>query len=285
MVAQCGTIKEASDRMFITSSCISKQIKSLEKELGVTLFILKNKKLHITYEGRLFYEKVAPFLEISDGLFKNFKDYALHADNRIVIGTHDSVTVKMLPLILGEFYKKRPDCKVVIKNYSKKEAIKALNESEVDCLLYPLVKSDIANNLQEIVSIPIKKYEEVLAVGKGHPLATKKNITLDDLQNTNFLVLKDNIAIPEFKDFVYNNYLKSILEIEGGTWEMLCSLVQSDIGITMLDAFYIKDKPHIINKGNSFFQTSTEYYFCCLNNNKKTVLNDIKLISENLFIK
>ena len=267
MVVKYGTVKEASDRMFITPSSITKQVQSLEKELGVKLFTLKNKKLELTYEGNLFYQKVSPFLEASDGLFKNFKNFSKETQNRIVIGSHSMISVKMLPQIIAELKIIRPECNIVIKNLSKKDAIEALNSGEVDCIIYQLNKSEMQSPVHKIIDIHIKDYDEVLIVGKDHQLATKDNISIEDLQNAEFFILKDNIAIPEFKNFVTNHDLKSTIDIEGGSWTILKSLVENNLGVTMLDRFYVENEPNIIIKKNTFFTTDVAYHFCFLENN------------------
>ncbi|MGH9819760.1 MAG: LysR family transcriptional regulator, partial [Pyrinomonadaceae bacterium] len=55
LIVQCGSLKEAAKRCFLTPSAISLQIKALEQELGSKLFELKGRKLALTPQGEVFY--------------------------------------------------------------------------------------------------------------------------------------------------------------------------------------------------------------------------------------
>lgn len=54
-IVQCGTLKDAAKRCFLTPSAVSQQIKTLEHELGLKLFKLKGRKLALTPKGKVFY--------------------------------------------------------------------------------------------------------------------------------------------------------------------------------------------------------------------------------------
>ena len=263
------------------SEFLSTSDSSLEKELKLTLFSLNNKKISLTFEGQLLYNKIAPFIEISDGLFKNFSTFAKDASQVITIATHVALSSKVLPQIITKFLDINPLCRVVIKNTNKLDGIKMLNQCEVDCLFFQLNETDVNQNLQPLTRFNYKTYDEVIILGKNNPLALKDEITISDLQKMNFLVLKDNVAISEFEFFAKNNNLKSQIEIEYGSWETLVRFVAGSRNcITMLDRFYVDNNPDIVVKKNNFFKTNSTYQFCALKNNSKNILNSFLDIAK-----
>lgn len=63
LIARYGTVKEAAERSFLTSSAVSLQIKTLERELGVQLFKHPGKKLVLTPKGEALYGDARRILE------------------------------------------------------------------------------------------------------------------------------------------------------------------------------------------------------------------------------
>jgi hypothetical protein len=58
LIVECGSLKEAAKRRFLTPSAISLQIKELEQELGLKIFELKGRKLSLTLQGEILYCEV-----------------------------------------------------------------------------------------------------------------------------------------------------------------------------------------------------------------------------------
>ena len=57
-VAQTLSFTEAANRLYLSQSTISKNIKSLEKELNIELISRSHQRIKLTTAGRLFYERI-----------------------------------------------------------------------------------------------------------------------------------------------------------------------------------------------------------------------------------
>lgn len=64
--AEHSTFREAAESLFITASAVSHQVKSLELELGKTLFERKSRSVELTREGERFYADVRPLVQQLD---------------------------------------------------------------------------------------------------------------------------------------------------------------------------------------------------------------------------
>src|ERR1051325_4487436 len=63
LIAQYGTVKEAAKRSFLTSSAVSLQIKTLERELGIKVFERAGKRLALTAKGETLYQDAQKILD------------------------------------------------------------------------------------------------------------------------------------------------------------------------------------------------------------------------------
>ena len=66
VAARHESFRLAADELFITASAVSHQIKGLEEELGVQLFVRSSRDLKLTETGRAFFDEVNPLIEQLD---------------------------------------------------------------------------------------------------------------------------------------------------------------------------------------------------------------------------
>ena len=66
MVAECGSITEAAERLFIAQPSLTSAIRSIEEEMGVTAFIRSNKGVELTRDGEVLLSYARQVLEQSD---------------------------------------------------------------------------------------------------------------------------------------------------------------------------------------------------------------------------
>ena len=74
VTAQEANITRAAEKLNISQPPLSKQIKELEDELGVELFIRGKRPLRITEEGRKLYRRAQQILELADRTRAEFED-------------------------------------------------------------------------------------------------------------------------------------------------------------------------------------------------------------------
>ena len=63
----------AADELFITSSAVSHQVRSLEQELGVQLFERGSRELKLTETGKAFFDEVQPVIERLDDIARSYR--------------------------------------------------------------------------------------------------------------------------------------------------------------------------------------------------------------------
>jgi len=68
IVAEHESFRDAADKLFITASAVSHQIRNLEDELGQKLFERRSRSIHLTEAGKSFYEDINPLINELDGV-------------------------------------------------------------------------------------------------------------------------------------------------------------------------------------------------------------------------
>ena len=71
--AKYQSFRNAADRMFVTASAVSHQIKNLEDELGQQLFERRSRQIELTDAGRSLFDDVSPLIEKLDDTVANYR--------------------------------------------------------------------------------------------------------------------------------------------------------------------------------------------------------------------
>lgn len=74
MIAECGSITSAAQKLFIAQPSLSKSVSELEKEMGITIFFRSNRGIHLSEDGSRFLSYARQVLEQADLLEQQFKE-------------------------------------------------------------------------------------------------------------------------------------------------------------------------------------------------------------------
>lgn len=183
-VCQEKTMHAAAEKLNLSQPSISKIIADLEKYYHIQLFERINHRLYLTPMGEIMLEHARHILE----LFHQMEDdiNLQGQNNHLRIGGSVSVGTCLLPPLIQRLTQQDPPIsyEVTINNTSKIE--KLVNDYELDLAL---VEGCIEN--PNLIIRDIFEDELVLAVSATHPLAGKKQVTLQDLERYPFATRED----------------------------------------------------------------------------------------------
>lgn len=192
-VADCGNITEAAEKLFISQPSLSAAIHNLEKEMGVTAFVRSSKGVTVTREGEELLSYARMLLEQADNMREHFGSEARRTPKFSVSCQHYSFAVNAFVDL--------------IKKYDADQYSFIIRETQTGEIL-----EDVANGKSEIGVIYLSEHnEEVIRkliknnslvfeemytatphvfICKDHPLATKKEIEMEDLMPYPFLAFE-----------------------------------------------------------------------------------------------
>ena len=177
-IHQAGGLARAADILHITQSALSHQIKGLEDQAGVELFVRRSKPLKLSAAGHRLLrlaEKVLPEIEALEAEFEGVRDGSA---GRMHIAIECHACFEWLFPVLERFRKTWGDVDVDIRPGLAFDALPALQKEEVD-----LVVSSDPEDLPGISFKPLFDYEPVFVASSQHPLAQKDFVVAEDFRD------------------------------------------------------------------------------------------------------
>jgi DNA-binding transcriptional LysR family regulator len=197
-VAEEQNVTRAATRLHVSQPALSRQVRDLEDELGVTLFERTAKAVRLSEAGRVFLLEAQAVLRRAEEAVRTVKSVANGERGQIHVGYAPSLTVEILPRALRSFQEANPGVRVQLHDLSTEEMLGGLREGRLDValLIHPTEKALGGLAFEELVRYPV-----CVAAHASHRVARTRKTGLDDLVNERLIVYtrKD---YPEYHDWL-----------------------------------------------------------------------------------
>jgi LysR family transcriptional regulator for metE and metH len=236
-IHEAGGLARAADQLNITQSALSHQIKGLEDQAGVELFLRRSKPMKLSAAGlRLLRlaEQVLPQVEATQAEFSSLRDG--HA-GRMHIAIECHACFEWLFPVLEGFRKSWSDVDVDIRPGLAFDALPALLKEEVD-----LVVSSDPEDIPGVVFIELFDYKAVFVASSQHPLAKKAFIDAGDFVDQTLITYPvDKTKLDVFSQLLIPARVepKSMRQIE--LTAVILLLVASNRGISVLPDWVVRE--------------------------------------------
>jgi DNA-binding transcriptional LysR family regulator len=182
----------AAERLHIAQPPLSKQIRQLEAEMGVTLLQRTNRHIELTDAGRVFLEKAKQILLATSSAVTETQRTQRGEIGKLAVGFFEHTSYTLLPPILRAYRQRYPTVEVQLRWFPVTEQVNALERGDVDIsFVRPVTEFD------GIASETILKERFVLALPSDHPLASDDAVNLKDCADERFIVYTQRLA-PDF---------------------------------------------------------------------------------------
>lgn len=181
----------AAESMFISSSTMSRSIKELEQELGVSLFLRNSKKVELTRAGEIMLTGFAKLSEEYEFILSRAKASARNDGNHICIGISQEFLPSFLPYAVNSFSSVHKDVNISFASCCFSDLNRRFAENDFDIVIgnsndlhfdgYPH-RFILGNRIGIVLSVL-------------HPLANaQRTLTLKDFAPYTFVTLPDRDA-------------------------------------------------------------------------------------------
>ncbi|MFV1875437.1 LysR substrate-binding domain-containing protein [Nioella sp.] len=233
-----GGLAKAADRLHITQSALSHQIKGLEDQAGMELFVRRSKPMKLSPAGLRLLRLAEQILPQVAAMEEEFRAMQQGKVGRLHIAIECHACFEWLLPVLEQFRVGWPDVDVDIRPGLQFEALPALMREEVD-----LVISSDPEDLPGVDFTPLFDYEPVFVASSEHPLAAKLFIMPEDFQDE----LLITYPVERSRLDVFSQFLKpagveprAVRQVELSAVILL--LVASNRGVTVLPDWVVREQ-------------------------------------------
>ncbi|MDB5860727.1 MAG: LysR family transcriptional regulator [Ramlibacter sp.] len=194
-VAETRNFTRAAERLHVTQSTLSHQIKQLEEELGTILFDRSGKHVRMTEAGEILRSHMTPALEQIDLGLQALRAPAEVITESIRLGTTPSFNTQMVPQCVATLLKSYPGIQVTVEELAAGQILKRLRSGHLDLAVsYPPAEGS------DLWFEPLYNEELRLVVAADHPLARRRRVRMVELHALRMALLSPQFLTRKLLD-------------------------------------------------------------------------------------
>ena len=238
-VAETRHFGRAAERCFVSQPTLSGQIKKLEDELGITIFERTSRSVEITPIGETILTHARLLVEQANAIEKVARAHQDPLAGPLRIGAIPTLSPYLMPLILVPLRKQYPQLRLVLSEEITDSLLARLHHHELDGILIATPVED-----QDLVQMPLFDEPFWLAHPRNHPLYAKDEISSQDLEEIDLLLLSEGHCLThqvmEVCRLTERSQQGEMADLRAASLETLLQLVGAGFGCTLVPALAIR---------------------------------------------
>jgi LysR family hydrogen peroxide-inducible transcriptional activator len=228
-VAETENFTKAAARMNVAQPSLSQQIMKLEQEVGHKLFHRLGRKAVLTEAGAAFLERARRILFEVENATKELSDHP-SLGRRITVGAVQTVMPYLISPLIAELRESHPNLLINAQEDFRGNLLRGVIEGDLDLAIVPLPVKDHRISIEPLLIEPL-----LLVVGKSHPIASRSEISINDLAEENFVSLGDASALAsQIRSFFGDQKFEPRFGFRCAQVATLKQFVSSGLGISLL---------------------------------------------------
>jgi len=169
-------LSNAAEALFTSQPGISKQIRSLEEELGVDIFVRHGKRVvAVTEPGKAILEIAQRMLKDVENLTQVGEEFTEEDKGHLTIATTHTQARYALPHVIQRFTKRYPGVRLSLRQGSPTQISELVTSGEADIA----IATEAIELYEDLVMLPCYEWNRCVLVPPGHPLLKAKKLTLE----------------------------------------------------------------------------------------------------------
>jgi len=186
-VAEMENVSRAALKLHVSQPALSRQIRDLEDEIGVTLFERTAKSVGLTGPGRVFFKEAREVLLHADDAVKKALAIAHAGETELHVGHSPAPTAGILPKVLRACQRAMPTVHIKLHDLANQENIVRLRDGRLQ--LAVVIRPPRTGALNGLRFEELMRDHIRLAVPPSHPFARRRAVSLADAANEPFIGL------------------------------------------------------------------------------------------------
>jgi LysR family transcriptional regulator, low CO2-responsive transcriptional regulator len=238
-IAETGTFTAAAQRLHVTQAAISMQIRQLEDELGVQLFVRAPRRVRVTEAGEALCARARAILTEHDAAIAELSSLAASPHYRLRIGTASTrVSAAPLPSILQALKARHPLAEVTVVSGTSEKLIRQILAGNLDVAFVslPVEAADIETEALE-------KDALVVIASPDHPLARRRVVTAAMLAAEKLILSESGGNTRRLIDAFFSQArAKPQIAMELGRQAAINRMVEQRLGVSIAPIGAVRDE-------------------------------------------
>lgn len=227
-VAETLNFSRAAERLHRTQPSLSRSIRELEAEIGVSLFERSGRRVALKPEGELLLTSARHLLEDAERLRAKAQLLAHGRMFALRLGAASNTLERVLPQVLRLYHKEWPKVEIQLRSDGGSSLLAAVERGEIDVAISRIANSDL---LASRFAFPM----HIVAVfEKGHRLADQRILQARDLEGERLLVPPQTFTSRMMLDDAFNAAeIRPYIALVSHDINALVALAEAGLGVTV----------------------------------------------------
>ena len=178
VVRQNLNVSEAAEKLHTSQPGISKQIRLLEEELGVQIFVRNGKRVvEMTQPGKVIHTIAQRILQEANNLKRVGEEFTNEATGSLTIATTHTQACYALPPTISKFTERYPKVKLSLHQGNPTQISQQVVSGEADIA----IATEAIELFKDLVMLPCYQWNRCVITPSDHPLLKERLLTLENL--------------------------------------------------------------------------------------------------------
>jgi LysR family hydrogen peroxide-inducible transcriptional activator len=229
-IAETASFSRAAERCQVAQPSLSQQVSKLEEELGTRLFDRLARSVRLTDAGRAFLPHARTILHETELARSEVEGRRRDARGTVAVGVIPTIAPYYLPQRVTEFSRKFPDATLRIVEETTPVLLEGLRSLSIDVAILSLPVPH-----RELETTPLLTERLYAALPPDHPRANSSGISLRDLREERFVMLRDSHCFREISLAACRRaHLDPRIAFESNQISSLLGMVAAGVGISLV---------------------------------------------------
>ena len=233
-IASRSSVSQAAQKLYLSQSALSQQLRRLEEELGYSLFSRTANGLQLTPEGQLFCDQAQPVADHWLEFCKSVQQKEKAESLRLRMGVGSRVYSNGLFPKIVAYFESKPEIEVTFVTEAGRDMADALRKGELDLALDRLPLDEHQPDSAALFSVPLIRERQCVLLSENDPRAGYNSLSFRDLQGCTMISgLEDSAEDRSMKNALrkFHISIKRVYRTDGIDTSM--QLVRDGMGIAM----------------------------------------------------
>ena len=237
VITSCGSFTRAAEQLLISQPTLSRQIKELEQELGVSLYERNKEGLQLSEAGEIVMEEAADIIERCDRLYALFRPAeknGIKVPEILRIGIQSLFDMNELKMAVKKLQEENSETEIELIEADRHQLEQGILNNRFDAVIS---LQDCHENYSGLKVLPYRENTVKIAVPAGHPLTEKERIRIEELRDESFILLRREfspIIVDRFMSTCINSGFSPYASAYANSEEECLRLAEANQGITFI---------------------------------------------------